>query len=229
MSDKDKEMLETILAKVEYSNESNDMMLMSLEVLYNMISKEEQNLLKKFFEIDPFAYGIKLNNVGIQEVPDGLVDLSHQKYLSKRIVQEVKTQYILNEVSFAFMRLNDTMFKDIKKRLLVASGYRSPAFQMITFLGYLYFNEFNFSKTLKRVALPCYSEHCYSSGHAVDFMTRDGLPSDEHPIDFSETLEYKWLLQKAGEFGFHLSFPSDNKLGIEFEPWHWLFKNPNIF
>lgn len=62
-----------------------------------------------------------------------------------------------------------------------------------------------------------YSEH--QLGTTVDFT---------NPIvastfsGFSQSEEYKWLLNNAYKYGFTLSYPENNSY-YEFEPWHWRF------
>jgi len=63
---------------------------------------------------------------------------------------------------------------------------------------------------------PGYSEH--HTGRAVDI----GAPG-EPPLEqsFADTMAYRWLKERAGGYGFHLSYPPGNPHGIAFEPWHW--------
>lgn len=85
----------------------------------------------------------------------------------------------------------------------------------------LRFNElynWNIRKVLKGVALPGWSEHGYPQRQAIDFAPVKGIAKLK---DFYKTKEYKWLLKNAKKFGFFLSFPKNNKLGVAFEPWHW--------
>ena len=68
-------------------------------------------------------------------------------------------------------------------------------------------------------AAPGFSEH--HSGRAIDIAT----PGCEVLTEaFENTPAYQWLEQNAADFGFHLSFPRDNDLGIAYEPWHWCFR-----
>ncbi len=67
-------------------------------------------------------------------------------------------------------------------------------------------------------AAPGFSEH--HSGRALDL----GCPG--HPYleeNFEETPAFAWLLRRAGEFGFRLSFPRNNSFGVLYEPWHWYY------
>lgn len=96
---------------------------------------------------------------------------------------------------------------------MIASGFRSPAYQAITFIRLLHDYKGDLKKTLKRVAPPNYSQHNDIKNLAVDFW-----PAND---SFEETEEYQWLLNNAGRYGLELSFPENNSQGVDFEPWHW--------
>ncbi|MBI2397407.1 MAG: M15 family metallopeptidase [Xanthomonadales bacterium] len=70
-------------------------------------------------------------------------------------------------------------------------------------------------------AVPGYSEH--HSGRAIDLGTPDCAALDEA---FEHTAAFAWLQQHAALFGFRLSCPRDNPLGVIYDPWHWYF-NPH--
>jgi hypothetical protein len=53
-----------------------------------------------------------------------------------------------------------------------------------------------------------YSQHTMASSAAIDFKNIDGAPSDDHPEDFKDTVEYPWLRRRGGEFRFHESWPA---------------------
>lgn len=67
-------------------------------------------------------------------------------------------------------------------------------------------------------AAPGFSEH--HSGCAVDVGT---LGCDALVADFENTDSFQWLESKASAFGFIMSYPRDNPVGIDYEPWHWCF------
>ncbi|MGI9250929.1 MAG: M15 family metallopeptidase [Pseudohongiellaceae bacterium] len=71
-------------------------------------------------------------------------------------------------------------------------------------------------------AAPGYSEH--HTGRAVDLGTSD-CPALQEKFDKTEA--FQWLAKHAPGFGFHLSYPPDNRFGIIYEPWHWCFKAEN--
>ena len=197
---------------------------MSFGSLFKLLTKDEEVLVKRIRDIKPISYGFKGKYLGIQNIPRNLIAIRNQKYSVKNKTIRLETQYVPEPVFLAYKKLNKKLYKDIKRKLLIESGYRSPAYQVIIFLYFLNFYKFNFSKTAKRVVIPGYSEHCFPKRQAVDFMTIDGVPGDEHPLDFAKTIEYKRLLENANDFGFYQSYPRNNKLGVMFEPWHWQFR-----
>ncbi len=71
---------------------------------------------------------------------------------------------------------------------------------------------------LKVNAAPGFSEH--HTGRAIDIGTSGCEPLVE---EFEKTNAFQWLELNAGRFGFTLSYPRANPLGIDYEPWHWCF------
>jgi D-alanyl-D-alanine carboxypeptidase len=75
------------------------------------------------------------------------------------------------------------------------------------------------SEITRASALPGYSEH--HTGRAIDIGTPGSEPLTE---EFEKTPAFQWLSERGGEFGFSMSYPRNNPLGIMFEPWHWMFR-----
>tara|TARA_Y100000996_G_scaffold17971_1_gene13372 strand:+ start:2992 stop:3567 length:576 start_codon:yes stop_codon:yes gene_type:complete len=73
---------------------------------------------------------------------------------------------------------------------------------------------------LKENTLPGFSEH--HSGKAIDFLSDNSYLLS---VEFEKTKTFKWLTQNADKYGFYLSYPKNNKDGIMYEPWHWMYKN----
>ena len=71
---------------------------------------------------------------------------------------------------------------------------------------------------LKVNAAPGFSEH--HSGCAID-ITTPGFDALEE--SFENSPAYQWLCSNADNFGFSLSFPRNNPVGMAFEPWHWKY------
>lgn len=224
LSTKERRLTASILKRTENEKGKTEVEIMSFDFLFTLLNKDEKKLVKKLRDINPLAYGFKGRYLGIQKVPNNLVSMHNQKYTSGGKTKKIGTQYLPRPVFVAYKKLNAALYKNTKKKLLVGSGYRSPAYQSMVFLWYLSHHKFNFSKTIKRVAIPGYSEHGFAKGQAVDFITMDGFPNDDKPSDFSKTIEYAWLLENAGTFHFYESYPRNNKSGIIFEPWHWHYR-----
>ena len=115
----------------------------------------------------------------------------------------------------------EAMAKDLGKRLLVESGYRSPAYQLYLFLFYLPKHGWSVTETNRFGALPGPSEHANPAPQAIDFINEAGINGEDHPEEFEALPEYRWLQEHARRFGFALSYPRDNPHHTSFEPWHW--------
>lgn len=209
--------------------------ILSFNKLFKILNKREGQLIKKILLIEPKEYG--LNNkqfFGIKPIPKNLIIIKGQKIkTSKGITKEIRPQSLPKNVFFAYQSLNRAMKKEINCSLIVASGYRSPAYQAAVFFCNLYLNDWDVKKTLRSVALPGGSEHGHSKRQAIDFypqkgiinpVRKGGLSNGVKIKDFYKTKEYRWLIKNAKKFGFYLSFPKNNKFDTIFEPWHWHFQ-----
>lgn len=99
--------------------------------------------------------------------------------------------------------------------LLAYSGFRSVERQVQIIRTKLAAGQ-TLAEILRYVAAPGYSEH--HTGRAIDIGTAFEPPLEE---GFAQTSAYLWLTQRAGAFGFSLSYPRGNAHGIGYEPWHW--------
>ncbi len=99
--------------------------------------------------------------------------------------------------------------------LLLISGFRSVAHQRQIVERKLAEGK-SLAEILRVNAAPGYSEH--HTGCAVDIGTPGCPPLSE---EFERTAAFVWLTQRAGGFGFRLSYPRDNPHGVIYEPWHW--------
>ena len=79
----------------------------------------------------------------------------------------------------------------------------------------------SWDEILRVSALPGFSEH--HTGRTIDLTTPGCKPLTE---EFEATSAFRWLAQRAGEFGFTMTYPRDNPLGVAYEPWHWTFREP---
>lgn len=122
--------------------------------------------------------------------------------------------WLLDPVARAWNRLRTAALRD-GVRLEAISGYRSHDYQLGIFERKLA-RGLSVEEILRVNAAPGYSEH--HSGCALDIATPDAPPAEE---SFERTEAFAWLQQRAGDFGFVLSYPRDNPHGIVYEPWHW--------
>jgi D-alanyl-D-alanine carboxypeptidase len=97
------------------------------------------------------------------------------------------------------------------------SGYRSHDYQLGIFRRKLARGQ-SVEQILRVNAAPGFSEH--HGGRVLDIST-PGEPAAEE--SFEATPAFAWLRQRAGDFGFELSYPRDNPHGIDYEPWHWRY------
>lgn len=95
------------------------------------------------------------------------------------------------------------------------SGYRSHAYQLGIFARKRARGQ-SVDDILRVNAAPGYSEH--HGGFALDIGTPGEPPAEE---SFEATSAFAWLMRRAGDFGFVLSYPRGNRHGIVYEPWHW--------
>ncbi len=83
-------------------------------------------------------------------------------------------------------------------------------------------NKLNTGSTIEEILTVCappgFSEH--HTGRAVDVSTI-GAPALE--VEFDQTPAFAWLMKRANDYGFYLSYPAANSQGFQYEPWHWCF------
>jgi len=219
----DKKIINSILKKMDKSRKIKDLKIISFPRLYKYLNKTEIELINNFLKLNPRKYGFKGKFFGVKKVPKNLVSIRNQKYNFSGKKEIIGEQCLPKPVYLAFQRMNKALDGETGRKLLIDSGYRSPAYQTILFLYYLKLHKFNFLRTAQEIAFPGYSEHGDYKRQAVDFITVKGIPSDEKASGFEKTKEFKWLMKNANKFGFYLSYPKNNKDGVMYEPWHWRF------
>ncbi len=97
------------------------------------------------------------------------------------------------------------------------SGFRTVAYQAGLIRKKVNANT-PMGKILRTSAAPGYSEH--HSGRALDLTTPGASPLT---AEFSMSRAYEWLKARAGMYGFHESYPNNNRHNIDWEPWHWCY------
>jgi D-alanyl-D-alanine carboxypeptidase len=106
-------------------------------------------------------------------------------------------------------------------QLTVISAFRSQALQRHLFFEVGAERKQSPEERAQVSAPPGFSEH--STGFAVDLA--DGRnPQTNLSTSFETTDAYAWLQANAVRFHFLLSFPANNRQGVNYEPWHWRFE-----
>jgi D-alanyl-D-alanine carboxypeptidase len=99
--------------------------------------------------------------------------------------------------------------------LEIASAFRSVSYQVSIIERKQQAGQ-SMKEILNVSAAPGFSEH--HTGHAIDISCPDSPPLEQ---SFENTQAFEWLTESAGEFGFCLSYPRNNRHAIAYEPWHW--------
>jgi len=222
----DRQALASILDKMGRDDRSTKRSLatLSFDELYQTLNQDEIAVIRQLLALEPKELGFLGPFITLADPPNDLVELKNQVYEREGKKVTIANRHLPKPVWQAFAKMQQAIKEDIGSRLMVESGYRSPAHQAIVFLTYLEKFDFNIKKVAAGVALPGYSQHGDPVNTAMDVINQDGVPTDEEPHLFAETKEYEWLLKNAERFNFHLSYPKDNQHSVKFEPWHWQYR-----
>ena len=228
LSPADSDTLHAVLTALESSISAKKLdgsaNLLTWDELYKPLSPEEQAFLDAFRALKAERLGATSHYFGEPEAAADLVPVGSQQVLKDGVATPLDPQHLPREVLDAYQRMMERMETEVGKRLLVESGYRSPAYQLYLFLFYLPKHGYSIAETNRFVALPGHSEHGYPPRQAVDFINEEGINGEDHPEEFEALPEYQWLAAAGQEFGFVLSYPRDNPHHTAFEPWHWHYE-----
>ena len=213
-------MLEPLITTKKQDATAN---ILTWEELYQPLSVAQRSFLDAFRQLKAEALGATSHYFGEVTAAE-LVPVGLQQVLKNGAATPLDPQFLPRQALEAYHRMMAAMQADLGKRLLVESGYRSPAYQLYLFMFYLPKHDYSITETNRFVALPGYSEHGYPPHQAIDFINEEGINGEDHPEEFEALAEYTWLQQHAKEFGFVLSYPRDNPLNTAFEPWHWHYE-----
>jgi D-alanyl-D-alanine carboxypeptidase len=197
---------------------------MTFEELYDGLRPAEREFLDRVRAVKP------RKSFEFSAAPRGGAEIRFKRIEGQRMMkagkqEEIVPQYLPENVYGAYEAMMQAMERDLGTRLLVESGYRSPAYQLYTFLFYCPKHHYSLVETGRWVALPGHSEHGAPHRQAIDFINEQGINGDDEgqtAEDFERLPEYHWLQEHAREFGFELSYPRKKK-GTTFEPWHWRY------
>ena len=198
--------------------------LLTWQELYEPLTPPQRAFLDEFRALRASALGATSHYFGESAATPELVLVGPQQIVKDGAAKRLDPQYLPRPALEAYRRMMDAMQAGLGKRLLVESGYRSPAYQLYLFLFYLPKHGWSVTETNRFVALPGHSEHGNPARQAIDFINEAGINGEDHPEEFEALPEYRWLQEHAGEFGFVLSYPRDNAYHTSFEPWHWHYE-----
>ncbi len=125
--------------------------------------------------------------------------------------------WLTREAARAWLRMRTAALRD-GIAIEAISGYRSHAYQLGIFRRKLARGQ-TVPEILAVNAAPGYSEH--HSGEALDIGMPGEPPAEE---SFEGSAAFAWLLRHAGDCGFVMSYPRGNPHGIDYEPWHWRWR-----
>lgn len=233
LSDEDIAGVKNLIKKLEpfihKRDKTKDLAKLTFEELYSPLNKEEQKFLKSFQDVDAKELGVKIPYRGIATGKEDLVLIvgqkvkvrDHKKEGTDKDQRELAPQFLPRPVFEKYTEMMKAMKKDLGKKLLVESGYRSSAYQLYLFVYYLQNHKYSIRETVKFVALPGYSEHGAPAFQAIDFINQDGINGEDNTAEFDVLPEFAWLQKNAKKFDFVLSYPKKAPVGITYEPWHW--------
>ncbi len=227
LSDEDTAIVDSVLKKkqdfIKKKDAEGTLPLLTFKELYDGLEKTEIKFLKEILKLKPKELGVKTpfqgmspDNVKLDKIDPQSLDISGKRMM-------IPAQYLRPEVYKSYKKMAEKMEKDIGKKLLIKSGFRSSAYQLYSFVLYLRSHKYSLKETASLNALPGYSEHGNIKKQAVDFISENGIDDDRPAEDFIRLKEYDWLVKNARRYGFIMSYPRSNPYGIAFEPWHWKY------
>ena len=105
--------------------------------------------------------------------------------------------------------------------LVLLSAFRDGRLQRELFFDVMSERNQSAVERARVSAPPGFSEH--STGFAIDLGDRRA-PATHLSSSFEKTRAFQWLEANAARYHFRLSFPRDNRQGVNYEPWHWRYE-----
>ena len=194
-----------------YSDESGENAYNTIVYVNLGIDKEEYN---EPYLVTKFSKDMLINkhfSLDKNFVPDNLVTISSEDSVDEGIK-------LNGEAYRAFKQMKSDMNKE-GLDVLINEGYRSYSDQEE--LCDYYRNLYGDNYVSKYVALPGFSEH--QTGLAIDL-------SSTSTRTFSNSKEYKWMLDNSYRYGFILRYDSRLITETQFnsEPWHFRYVGSDI-
>lgn len=226
LSPAEQQQVDSILAKTELKlkhMKSRGINPNRLELygLKSGLAWKERLLIGKILRLKPANLGTKTPFQPLEQTEVAFKEIKNQP-----VIQNGKPLVFLEPiVSLPTFEKYEAMMvameKEIGKRLYIESGHRSRGYHLYNFIKYLREHKYSLFETGKLNALPGYSEHNLRTYHAIDLINKEGINGEPKVEDYENLPEHQWMIKHAGEYGFTLSYPRNNSLGISFEPWHW--------
>ncbi|NCC58997.1 MAG: hypothetical protein EOM17_15480, partial [Synergistales bacterium] len=153
--------VQALVAKLEpfiqAKKEKGELPALTFKELASPLVPDEKRFLKAFRELPAGPVGVRIPFRGFSQGCKNLVRLEGQKIRVRGLEKEIPPQFLSPHIYAAYQFMMQAMQRDIGKRLLVESAYRSSAYQLYLFVYYLSNHDYSIRETAKWVALPGYS------------------------------------------------------------------------
>ncbi len=198
---------------------------LTLGELEGALNPRQREVVERILTLDPKDYGVTIPYLGVEAVPNDLVRVTGQRVWRNGEAHIISEKLMPRPIYMAFERMNRAFeAAHSGRKLLVSSGYRSPASQIVTFISWCNSAyEGDIARTVRHASPPAYSQHTSASKTAIDVVNVDGQPAADDLDGFRDTAEYAWLQVHAAEYGFFESWKEGNEFGMRPEPWHWQY------
>ena len=170
------------------------------------------------------------NNITLIQNPASLTVLTNKNYQlpADYVPQGMRSiagtdLKMVGEAAAAYETMQQALKDELGLPLVAVSAYRSFHYQEALYNRYAKTDGVGVADTYS--ARAGHSEH--QTGLTVDFLHM--YPSGSlRRANFQNTEQYKWLLERAHEYGFILRYPKGDEpvTGYMFEPWHWRYIGP---
>lgn len=200
----------------------------------------ERELLRELSLLKPSDVGLPDRPASKESSREALVELRQTYTGPDGKVRNPNVKILPKLVYDAHLSMNAAYLEYLKALginnrpgLIVASGYRSPGYQLLTLVEAI--NQRGMDIAIRNTGLPYYSEHSDTECTAVDYTCVGDERGEKivqgRPVVFELYQEFDWLMKNGPNFGFALTLPPDinNPLSgytsdhFEYEPWHWRF------
>jgi hypothetical protein len=164
--------LRTLLAKFESLDERGLLTpVMTLGHLQAELSADQRGVVDQVISLRSRDYGVDTPYAGeLEPVPSDLVQVTGQEYAVQGRLTSLSKKYVPRHMYDAYVRMNDACTAEYPgRRLLIASCYRSPAYQVVAFLNWLVNGyDGDIATTIRHASPPNYSQHTIASKAAID-------------------------------------------------------------